>query len=161
MKILNYPIFKLLIFLFFGICGGYYYDINLNVLTYFLVGCIVLLVGLVRKKKHASLFIFGFITYLSLFLIGMLITTIHTDKKPNHYSHIYNKGDEITFRIIKELKASAYYYKYEAKVIAVKEKKVVGTIIFNLKKDSIPVKLPNVDAEYTTKIALKGLFNES
>jgi len=157
-KILNYPIFKLLIFLFFGICGGHYYDINLNVLTYFLVGCIVLLVGLVRKKKHASLFIFGFITYLSLFFIGMLITTIHTDKNPNHYSHFYNKGDEITFRIIKELKTSAYYYKYEAKVIAIKEKEVVGTIIFNLKKDSIPVKLPNVDAEYTTKIALKGIF---
>lgn len=157
MKILNYSIFKLVLFLFFGICGGYFFDINSRVIIYSLVCCITLLASLVRKKKHISLFIYGFITYLSLLLIGMLITIIHSDKNPNHYNNLYNKGDKLIFKITKELKASNYFYKYEAEVLAVNKREAIGTILINLKKDSTSINLPEIDYEYSTEISLKEI----
>lgn len=158
MKTLKYPILKLLIFLLLGIYSGYTFEIKLQYTLYLLSSFIIVSLLFSYHKKIATSTIYSLLLLATVFLIGVLNATIHSDKNPKHYSEKNQLGDSIFLKISKQLKHSDYYYKYEANVYRINNKKSNGNIILNLVRDSISEKnLPKTDFEYSTNTLLKEI----
>ncbi|WP_417442947.1 ComEC/Rec2 family competence protein [Joostella sp.] len=156
MKTLKYPILKLLIFLLLGIYSGYTFEIELQYTLYLLSSFIIVSLLFSYHKKIATSTIYSLLLLATVFLIGVLNATIHSNQNPEHYSKKYQLGDSIFLKISKQLKHSDYYYKYEANVYRINNKKSNGNIILNLVRDSISEKnLPKTDFEYSTNTLLK------
>ncbi|MCD8440313.1 ComEC/Rec2 family competence protein [Tenacibaculum finnmarkense] len=98
------------------------------------------------------------LTSLLFFIfIGISITFIHNPKNyDSYYKQHLSDNSNIIIQIHKVLKTSNYAHKYIADVIQIDTKKTIGSVLINLKKDSISTLL-NVDDLIVTTAEFKNL----
>jgi len=137
MKLLNFLIIKLAIFLVIGILIGYYFPISWSVASKVVFGGILLfsIVFLIVHAKVKQTPFFGALTCFLVIVIGVFSITFHTHK--NQLKHYSNElADEATeklqIRIYKKLKPNSFYNKFLAKVVAVNSHKVDGIVLVSV-----------------------------
>ncbi|MEX6627120.1 ComEC/Rec2 family competence protein [Tenacibaculum salmonis] len=157
-KLLQYLPFHFLICIIIGIIIQFYTNIWHYNFSYL---ALVLLIStgilfLLKKNVKAKIY-YAIITNLLFVFIGISTTFIHNPKNyDNYYKHHFTDNSSIVLQIHKVLKSGNYNHKYIADVIQIDTKKTVGTILLNLKKDSISSAL-KVDDLIFTKTEFKKL----
>lgn len=144
MKVINFNIIKLTFFLILGILIGFYYYIPLPTSIYITFCLIALLCTsyLISKKQFKKNIWFGIIAFITTFSIGTLTTNIHNEKNyKNHYTHFISDAKKptntITFKINEVLKPGNYHHKYVIDILKIDSKKVSGTSLLYIAKDSL------------------------
>ena len=134
-KLLGYLPFHFLLFLIAGICCQYYTDFwNFGIVRFF---CILLFLGFIGYLFRKTI-LFVFISWLSFFLIGILLTYGGDATKNYNYfeKHLTNTSNAI-LAIDKVLKPGNYHYKYMAEVLQIDHQKTTGRVLINIEKDSV------------------------
>ena len=157
-KLLQYLPFHFLICVITGILLQFYTDIwcyNFMYLSLFLLIFTVAL--LLLKKNTENKFYYTVITLLFFIFLGISTTFINNPTNYDaYYKHHITKNSSIIIKIHKVLKPGYYAHKYIANVLQVDTKKTIGTILVNLKKDSISKPLTVDDLVFTAS-KLKNL----
>lgn len=160
MKLLNFTIPKLTLFLVIGIVIAHYSNFKFH---YVLVFTIALLLGIgmywfVLKTKINRTPYFSWLSYLCVVGIGMIAYGIQNESlQDNHYTNLtQNDTQTIQFQILERLKPDKYNDKYIAKVLTFNNKTACGKILINIKKDSL-TKPFVVDDKLFTSTALKTI----
>lgn len=136
-----------------GILLGFYVDTSSGIL---LAGTIIVLAlsGVflwLKKKKYGQNIPFHVLVMATAILLGMFTVALQQPKnQPHHFSYQYKDGSLLAVKIYKELKPSAKYFRFEAKVLQVDSMAAHGNIILYLNKESTGEK-PKIDFEYCTK----------
>ena len=138
-----------------GICFQFFTKLwNLNSKeTLFLLGFLTILVYVIKNRVLSTL-----ITFLLFFFIG--VSSVYINDHRNYDSFYENQLEEnstLILQIHSVLKSGNYYHKYEAKVLKVDDKKTIGTILLNIKKESTSIPL-KVDNQLLLKPVLKELI---
>ncbi|MBO3115734.1 ComEC family competence protein [Winogradskyella sp. DF17] len=141
MRLLNFNIIRLLLFLVLGVLIGRYISFDIT-LVFSSSLSLVVIVGvswfLLRKKIVRHPF-FAVLVYLTMTCIGYTSYIINIDRnKPNHYAHILapNQPSDFILQITKRLKPDLYNEKYIASVLSINKQKVIGNLLINMRKDS-------------------------
>jgi len=134
-RLLNYLPVHFVIFLILGICIQFYYKIWCFGFLHFLsvFGIILLTLFLVKSKIIKT-----FLSCLLFFFIG--ISTVYFQNKQNYTNYYQNFIDNNSTKILKinkVLKPGFYHFKFEAKVIQIDDYKTCGSVLLNLKKDTL------------------------
>ncbi|VAW24937.1 DNA internalization-related competence protein ComEC/Rec2 [hydrothermal vent metagenome] len=123
-----------------------------------LLMCILLLAYYKATKLIRPSLIFTLLVFLISFFIG--ISSITYKKQLNNQLHYFNSVEfslkrsvTMLLKINKILKPTNYYNKYEATVLQLEGKKVLGEILVNVKKDGL-----NKQLEIDTKLIARTLF---
>ena len=145
MKVLQFPMVRITLWLVLGILFSYYTNLNPNLAFGFLFIAVIvfILAYFIAKKNLRFHFLFGAITYLVCFIIGASTQTLHNDfyNKSNYIHKIQSaeKEYQITAVIHEKLKANSYSRKYTANVKTIENQESSGSILLNFsKKDSVP-----------------------
>jgi competence protein ComEC len=141
------------VFLIIGICCQYFTHFwKFNFLqTFLFLGFLLVLFFVIKNRLTRT-----FIAFILFFFVGVSSVYINNDRNyDSFYKHNLEANSTIILQIYKILKPGNYHNKYEAKVLKVDDKKTIGKILLNVKKDSLnnPLK---VDA----KILLKSYVEE-
>ena len=134
-KLLGYLPFHFLLFLIAGICCQYYTDFwNFGIVRFF---CMLLFLGFIGYLFRKTI-LFVFISWLSFFLIGILLIYGGDATKNYNYfeKHLTNTSNAI-LAIDKVLKPGNYHYKYMAEVLQIDHQKTTGRVLINIEKDSV------------------------
>ena len=136
-KLLGYLPFHFLLFLIAGISCQFYTDYWNNGIV--ISACILIFLSLTAYWQRKTLF-FVFITWITFFLIGMILvyendTTNHT----NYFEKNLKNTSKVILAIDKVLKPGNYHHKYVADVVQVDSKKTIGHVLLNIEKDSTPL----------------------
>ena len=134
-KLLGYLPFHFLLFLIAGICCQYYTDFwNFGIVRFF---CMLLFLGFIGYLFRKTI-LFIFISWLSFFLIGILLIYGGDATKNYNYfkKHLTNASNAI-LAIDKVLKPGNYHYKYMAEVLQIDHQKTTGRVLINIEKDSV------------------------
>lgn len=163
MKLLNFALIKLTLSLISGIVFAFYFDVPVTITIAVVVVLLVcLLVVLIIEKGHlVKSLVFGVLTFLVFFSIGMSTYQFHDQKRfKTHYSQYIDPTQTatktITFRIREVLKPGVNYDKYFVNMLQVDKQPLSGKILLNVQKDS-GSNLFNVDDVYTSISSLKDL----
>ncbi|MDA9253888.1 ComEC family competence protein [Flavobacteriaceae bacterium] len=134
-KLLGYLPFHFLLFLIAGICCQYYTDFwNFGIVRFF---CILLFLGFIGYLFRKTV-LFIFISWLSFFLIGiLLIYRGDATKNYNYFEKHLTNTSNATLAIDKVLKPGNYHYKYIAEVLQIDHQKTTGRVLINIEKDSV------------------------
>ncbi|MDB4207146.1 ComEC family competence protein [Flavobacteriaceae bacterium] len=134
-KLLGYLPFHFLLFLIAGICCQYYTDFwNFGIVRFF---CILLFLGFIGYLFRKTV-LFIFISWLSFFLIGiLLIYRGDATKNYNYFEKHLTNTSNATLAIDKVLKPGNYHYKYMAEVLQIDHQKTTGRVLINIEKDSV------------------------
>ncbi len=155
-KITQYIPLHLSLFLVLGVLFGYYNPIPTNIILIYLLVSLGLL-GLLfwlNKSYFQYKWIFQLVSYITIFVIGIVNITIQDSSHQNaHYSHYRSNENQILFQIDKVLKPTLYHTKYYARVLQIDSIQCEGEILLNIKKDSIEKTL-RVGEIYITKSKL-------
>lgn len=165
MKLLNFTIIKLTSCLVIGIMTSYFLNLSLN-FSLAITGVFLLLLFiayLIAKKQFVKTIYFGVLSFLTMFLVGVLITNLHNEKNNStHYTHQLSQEKDslktITFRVREVLKPGVYYEKYVIDLLEVDAEKATGKTLLNIQKDSSRNTL-KVDDAYVIKTAFKDLIH--
>ncbi len=164
MQLLNFTIIKLTISLILGILLGFY--CNLSVF-YSLLVCLFLLLILgisyfINKARNKKNILFGTLSLITFFFIGILTTTLHNQK--NHLQHYtkhidngLNSNLTTTFKVREVLKSGNFHNKYVINFKSIDGKKVTGKSLLNIQKDSTKTLL-KVDDVVLTNTLIKDLI---
>lgn len=152
-KLVNYLPTHFLIGLIVGVLLQFKFTIwqfgfiNLIVVQILLI--FVLLGFYFFKKK----IVFTFLSFMVFIFVGIASVYIQDDRNyENYYKNIAtNNNCSVVLRIVEVLKASEYDYKYKATVLQVDEKRSRGMVLLTIRKDSLPIKLLNIDDIIFTK----------
>ncbi|WP_348636545.1 ComEC/Rec2 family competence protein [Mariniflexile litorale] len=163
MRLLNFTIIKLTICFIIGIIIACFYTIPL-LLTLLLTGIsLVFLTAFyfVAKKQFIKTIWFGIFSFITMILVGILVTNFHNEKNhPKHYTYQLSKEKDslktITFKIREVLKPGVYHDKYIVDLLEIDNNKTSGRTLLNIQKDSI-TKLLDVDDIFISKTAFKDL----
>ncbi len=157
MKILQFPLVKIIAFFVLGIWSAFYVQPNPN-LVFISLGISFILFGLsfyFSIKKQFSKNHFAFFTILIATLLGVSTQIIHTETyKKNHFIHfIENSKNEYSIEItLKEkLKENDFNKRFVAIVRKLDAKESCGKIILNIRKDSL-----NHDFEIGSILKIRG-----
>jgi len=161
-KFLKFIPIQLTFFLIVGILTGNYFSIQPMHLAVFF-GALILLFAAVffyADKQFQTPLLFPLFVFLLSFFIGLgAITFKNQLNHQKHYSKTLqfstNEPVEALISIRSVLKSTKYYHKYEAEVIQLNNKKTIGKILVNFKKDSAINQLQVDD-----QLAIKMVFNE-
>ncbi|MGK0253674.1 MAG: competence protein ComEC [Mariniflexile sp.] len=164
MRLLNFTIIKLTFCLILGILVGYLFKTPLALIFFATaISLISLFVFyIVAKKSFFKTIWFGVFCFITVILIGILVTNLHNEKNnPKHYTHQISKEKDsiktITFRIREILKPDDYYEKYVVDLFEVDNTKVIGKSLLNIQRDSKQSAL-KVDAVFIIKTDFKNLI---
>ena len=154
-RLLNYLPLHFVVLGILGICFQFFTKFwNLNSKeTLFLLGFLTVLVYVIKNRVLRTL-----ITFLLFFFIG--VSSVYINDHRNYdsfYEHHLEENSTLILQIHSVLKSGNYYHKYEAKVLKVDDKKTIGTILLNIKKDSTSISL-EVDSQLLLKPILKELI---
>ena len=154
-RLLNYLPLHFVVLGILGICFQFFNKLwNLNSKeTLFLLGFLTVLVYVIKNRVLRTL-----ITFLLFFFIG--VSSVYINDHRNYdsfYEHHLEENSTLILQIHSVLKSGNYYHKYEAKVLKVDDKKTIGTILLNIKKDSTSISL-EVDSQLLLKPILKELI---
>lgn len=152
MRLLNFNIIRLFLFLVLGILIGRFSSVDIRSAF---IGCLILLSSTAitwyfnRNKltKHA---LFAVLSYLTMISIGCVTYLSHIDShKDHHYSKLVelNNSKELILQIKQRLKPDQYNEKYIASIISINGKSTFGKLLVNIKSDSLNKPL-NVDTVF-------------
>lgn len=165
MRLLNFTIIKLTTCLVIGIVISYFFCMPLYLSLVLTSVSLVFLLALylVAKKQFIKTVWFGVFSFITMILVGILVTDLHNEKNHSkHYTQQLSKEKNslktITFRIREVLKPGAYYDKYIVDLLKVDNTKVSGKSLLNIQKNAFTKPL-NVDAVFINKTAFKDLMN--
>ena len=142
MKLLNFNIIKLTIYLIIGIIIGYYIELSLRIS---LIGfsVIIILFGAIYfiAKRDKFKLLFSFLALLIFISFGILRVQLYDDTSKNlHYMNAevdFESTHDISFYIYERLKRDNFNQKYFAKIISVNSQKTIGKILLNITKDTL------------------------
>jgi len=120
--------------------------------------CILLLAYFKAAKELQPSFIFTLLVFLISFFIGISSITYKNQLNSKlHYANStkFSLDNQVIMllKISKILKSTSFYNKYEATVLELEGKKVIGKILVNIQKDSISKQL-----EIDTGLLVRALF---
>lgn len=164
MRLINFTIIKLTLFLIIGIIIGYLFTISVS-LSIQITGLFLIVLCLlffIAKKQFTKTIWFGLLSFLLMVSIGVLTVNLHNQKNfESHYSNNLstNTGslNTITFRIRELLKPNSYYTKYVVDILNIDGKKATGKSLLNIRQDSLPNTL-KVDAVFICKTELQSIY---
>ena len=164
MQLLNFTIIKLTTALVLGVLLGFYCNISVEKVLFSTL-LLLLLLGisyLINKTRNYKTILFGTLSLITFFLIGILTTTLHNQKNHlQHYTkHIDNELNSnltITFKVREVLKSGNYHNKYVINFKSFDGKKVTGKLLLNIQKDSTKTRL-KVDDVVLTKTIINDLI---
>jgi len=131
-KLLGYLPFHFLLFLIAGICCQFYTDFwSFGIVGFFYILLFLGFIGYLFRKT----ILFIFISWLSFFLIGILLIYGGDATKNYNYfeKHLTNTSNAI-LAIDKMLKPGNYHYKYMAEVLQINHQKLLVAYLLILKK---------------------------
>ncbi|MFK5959402.1 MAG: ComEC/Rec2 family competence protein [Lutibacter sp.] len=154
---------QLTFFLIIGIIIGKHFYFQ-PILLVLIVSFLMLFLSIAyfkAKKQFQSSLVFTLLFFLISFFIGVSSITYKNQlNRQEHYSNCsefkLNKQVSILIKIQKVLKSNLYYNKYEAEVLQLNNKKSIGKILVNIKKDSIQKSL-KVDDNLVVKTQFKTI----
>jgi len=147
------PITKFCILFIIGILFGYYFQFSSNFfILYFIVSVLISLLCQLLIKPHYQLknLLTELTVLLSIFLCGISVLIVKTDKFDNNYFGKYIVSEELTTKrsiveIISPLSESGKFVKLNVKVIGLanqdKYQQTSGKALVFLNKDSSSIKL--------------------
>ncbi|WP_104735530.1 ComEC/Rec2 family competence protein [Hanstruepera ponticola] len=144
MKLLDFPIVKLVLCLVIGIIIGQY--ITVSVIIALCISCsllfITFIIYLTSKRRFTKNIWFGLFAILTTLSIGILVLTLHNERNfKNHYTHtsVFQErtDSKIVLSIREVLKPSPFHDRYFAEVIQVDSNRVRGKVQLNITKDSL------------------------
>ena len=144
MKLLDFPIVKLVLCLVIGIIIGQY--ITVSVIIALCISCSLLfttfIIYLTSKRRFTKNIWFGLFAILTTLSIGILVLTLHNERNfKNHYTHtsVFQErtDSKIVLSIREVLKPSSFHDRYFAEVIQVDSNRVRGKVQLNITKDSL------------------------
>ncbi len=146
MKVFQFPLIKISLFFVLGILFAFYLKPQPNlVFSILLVGFIIL--GFSFYKSKTNLFqnnFFGIFALLLSFFIGISSQTINSNLYlKNHYFHKIDDAEKqylLEVSLKEKLKFSEYSNRFVAIVKRFENKKAIGKIILNIRKDSSNIK---------------------
>ena len=150
---LNYIPVHFTFFLILGIILGYAIDFPIWISF---VAIIILFLGLVLtflKAEKSFKFPVEFLGFTSMlfFIIGIIsIQLSKPENQKNHYSHFLRDSNNSILRIHKILKPNDYYFKMEAEVLQLDNKKTCGKVLLQLERKNSPNILTVDDIIFTT-----------
>ncbi|MCI2228993.1 competence protein ComEC family protein [Polaribacter sp. MSW13] len=149
-RLFNYLPMHFLVLLVLGIIIQYYTGFwQLKFVETFIV-FLILMISLYTFKNKVLRTILSFLIF---FLLGVFTTFTNDDRNySNYYQYHLQDKSAIILRIKKILKPGNYYYKYEADVVKVDEKKTKGSVLLNIKKDSL---FNGVEVDYQIYLCTK------
>ena len=154
-RLLNYIPLHFVVLIILGICLQFFTQFwNFSFKeTILLLSCLTILFFLVRHKVLRTLLIF-----VIFFLIGISSVYFGDERNYNsYYEHHIEKNSIAILQIRKVLKSGYYYNKYEAKIIQIDSNLTKGSVLLNIKKDSLGKQL-NIDDQISVKPILKKLI---
>jgi competence protein ComEC len=160
MKLLNYTPSLLTFSIILGIVFGYYLNPNSLILIPILLILLVILAisYFLTNKSFKQHYHFSILTYLLFFTIGITSITFKNQlNNKKHYSHFIKNENKVVILITKKLKSNTYYHKYTASISQLNDNKTLGSILINIKKDSLVNKAINVGAIFTIKTNFKEI----
>jgi competence protein ComEC len=163
MKLLNFPIIKLTLFLIIGILIATFFTLPFYLILFLniaLLGFLLATLLLAKKQIHKTIW-FGLLAYFTTVCIGILIVQLHNQKQFNsHYTNSFssknNSTHQITFKVNSILKPTLYHDKYIVDILKIDNKTVTGKLLFNIDKDSLENKI-NVDDVLFVSTSLKDI----
>jgi len=159
MKLINFTIIKLTLFLVLGILFGTYLDIKLNqslVITLVLT-LVLALVFIISRRQLLTHSYFGVCALITMFSIGILTINVHDQSQwQTHYTHAKTFGltnyNVLTLKVIAILKPTIYQNKYFVEIKTFNRHKTQGKLLLNIAKDSTKQLLAIDDVLYTKSI---------
>lgn len=143
MKLLNFNILKLTLFLGVGILIGHLFKIPLNSsLVFTIVIFLALSISfLISKNQIKKTIWFGLLTFLTTISSGILVYNLHNQQNfKDHFSNYISKNGNdrnvVVLRIREKLKPANLYSKYIVDVLKVDNKTVSGKSLLNVLIDS-------------------------
>ncbi|HLV93474.1 MAG TPA: ComEC/Rec2 family competence protein [Aequorivita sp.] len=141
MKYINFAIVRFSICLAGGILAAHFFSVSYFTLNLYIATLLGVLILWIIAKRHLIQYIyFGIAVYISFFVLGYLIYQLRTPEfQPTHYLHFASKDsdDLIKIKIIQSIKPDNFNSKYFAEVQSVNDKASRGTILLNVRKDSL------------------------
>ena len=102
MKLLNFPIIKLTLFLIIGILIANFFTLSfypILFLSIVLLAFLLVTLLLAKKKIHKTIW-FGLLAYFTTVCIGVLIVQLHNQKQFNsHYTNSFSTENNSTHQI--------------------------------------------------------------
>ena len=149
--------FQLTLFMLIGILLGNYFLPNPEVIIYGLV-CLVILFSVVyfyTNKPFKNTLGFSVVFYMLAISIGIASVTLnkHVNKPlyfENQSGFSTSEVQKIVLSVTKVLKPTTYFDKYEAVVLQLNSKRVIGKVLVNIQKDSLSKSLGVDDKIVTT-----------
>lgn len=141
MKVLQFPLAKIIIVFILGILTSFYLKPEVNFIFELLfISFISLIIScFIKKQRPKNNTHFIIFAYLSSFLIGASTLIIHTESyQKTHYIHskaAFEKEQLITVLIREKIKSTSYNERYIALVKTIEQKNYTGKIILNIPKD--------------------------
>ena len=140
-KVLDFPLTKITISFIIGILVSYYFPPGFFIGFESLISIIIcFLIAFFSFKK--SNFLFGILSYLFSFFIGITTLLFHTEslQKTNytHFEKAFEKPQFITLTLREKLKSNDYNDRYIAVFNLIGKKSYSGKIIINIQKDKTP-----------------------
>ncbi len=158
MNLLKYiPVF-LTIALVIGILLESYFATPITVLmsVFVIVFLLFLAIHYITNKQLKNSWYYLVIVFFMFVIIGMFSVNIqNTLNYKQHYNNYLEKENSVLLKITKTLKSTKYYDRHLAEVILINDKKTIGRVLVNTKKDSLnKLEIGNV---YYTKNSFKKI----
>ncbi|MCX7550864.1 ComEC/Rec2 family competence protein [Xanthomarina sp. F2636L] len=144
MKLLDFVIVKLTIYLVTGILLSRFIDISLLISTE-IFGVLLILLTLIyfiSKPQLKKTIWFGLISYITMISLGILLVTLHNQKNhKGHYSYssvfIQDSILSVTLKVSNRLKPNNFNDRYVVSILKINEVSVKGLSLLNIRKDSL------------------------
>ncbi len=140
MKLLKYiPVF-LTFSLVIGILLETYFSVKITILSIFLAINFLLFftIHYITNKQLKNPWYYSVMVFFMFVIIGMFSVNIqNTLNYKQHYNNYLEKENTVLLKITKTLKSTKYYDRYQAEVIQINDKKTIGKVLVNKKKDSL------------------------
>lgn len=141
MKVLKFPLARIIIWFILGLLASFYFEPNPKS-ALIVLGFILFLFGITyyfSKNTLEQKSYFGIVTYAVFFCIGITTQSIHNEKfSKNNYVH---KIDQIShfigLTLVDKLKSSTLNERYIANISSIDSSQVKGKILLNIRKDSL------------------------
>ena len=154
-RLFNYLPLHFVVLGILGICSQFFTDFwTFSFLkTFIILGVLTITVFVFKNKVLRTL-----LSFVLFFLLGVSAVNINDNRNyDSFYENHIEDNSKLVLQIHKVLKPGNYYLKYEAKVINVDDNVTKGTVLLNVKKDSI-LSAFIVDDQLLLKATLKELI---
>lgn len=164
MKALKFPIIPITLFLVIGIVFGSYFKFDFSV---YIISTLITLSFFTflhfLKKEANSIFLFGLITYIIAFQLGIILHYFHYEKnQKTHYTHLISNKEKVFLEgTIKNIaKPSKTKDKYIVEITNINNSNVSGkTLIYIPKESNLKLK-PGLHFSVITELyPIKDNFN--